>query len=57
MATMSGTSLPLVGISTYPPNAQDNYELPEAYVAAVRRAGGRVTGVVPRLTAAATAGS
>jgi len=30
---------PLVGITTYPPNAVDRYELPQEYVAAVRRAG------------------
>lgn len=30
---------PLVGITTYPPNATDRYELPREYVAAVRRAG------------------
>ncbi len=29
----------LVGITTYPPNAADRYELPREYVAAVRRAG------------------
>jgi putative glutamine amidotransferase len=29
----------LVGITTYPPNAADRYELPQEYVAAVRRAG------------------
>jgi putative glutamine amidotransferase len=30
---------PLVGITTYPPNAAGRYELPQEYVAAVRRAG------------------
>lgn len=29
----------LVGITAYPPNSQDRYELPQEYVAAVRRAG------------------
>ena len=31
---------PLVGITTYPPNPGDRYELPRQYVDAVRRAGG-----------------
>ncbi len=31
---------PLVGITTYPPNAGDRFELPREYVEAVRRAGG-----------------
>ncbi len=29
----------LIGITTYPPNSTDRYELPQEYVAAVRRAG------------------
>lgn len=31
---------PLIGITCYPPNAGDRYELPSVYVSAVRRAGG-----------------
>ncbi len=38
---------PLIGITTYPPNAADRYELPEPYVAAVRRAGGEPVLVPP----------
>ncbi len=36
---MESSDAPLVGITTYPPNAADRYELPQEYVAAVRRAG------------------
>lgn len=31
---------PLIGLTTYPPNAGERYEVPRAYVEAVRRAGG-----------------
>lgn len=37
---MSGPA-PLIGLTTYPPNDADRFELGAAYVAAVRRAGGR----------------
>ena len=37
----------LVGITTYPPNSTDRYELPHEYVAAVRRAGAIPVMVAP----------
>ena len=38
---------PLIGITTYPANAADRYDLPTAYVASIRRAGGEVVLVPP----------
>ena len=38
---------PLIGITTYPPNAGNRFELPPEYVAAVRRAGGEAVLVPP----------
>lgn len=40
---------PLIGLTTYPPNAGDRYELPRPYVDAVRRAGGEPLLVPPGL--------
>jgi putative glutamine amidotransferase len=40
-------SRPLVGITTYPPNPGDRYELPRPYVDAVRRAGGEAVLLPP----------
>jgi putative glutamine amidotransferase len=37
----------LVGITTYPPNAGDRFELPREYVAAVRRAGAMPVMIAP----------
>ena len=41
---------PLVGITTYPPNPGDRYELPRPYVDAVRRAGAEAVLVPPGVT-------
>lgn len=38
---------PLIGLTTYPPNPGDRYELPRPYVDAVRRAGGEPVLVPP----------
>ena len=38
---------PLIGITTYPPNPGDRYELPRPYVDAVRRAGAEAVLVPP----------
>ncbi len=38
---------PLIGITTYPPNADDRFDLPAEYVAAVRQAGGDVVLLPP----------
>lgn len=43
---------PLVGITTYPPNPGDRYELPRPYVDAVRRAGGEPVLVPPGVAGA-----
>lgn len=40
---------PLIGITTYPPNAGNRFELPAEYVAAVRRAGGEAVLLAPGL--------
>jgi putative glutamine amidotransferase len=40
-------SRPLIGLTTYPPNPGDRYELPRPYVDAVRRAGGEPVLVPP----------
>ncbi len=40
---------PLIGLTTYPPNPGDRYELPRPYVDAVRRAGGEPVLVPPGL--------
>lgn len=40
---------PLIGLTTYPPNAGDRYELPRPYVDAVRRGGGEPVLVPPGL--------
>ena len=44
---------PLVGITTYPPNADHRFELPREYADAVRRAGGEVVLVPPGVADAA----
>ena len=44
---------PRIAITTYPPNATGAFELPAAYVAAVRRAGGRPILIPPGETDAA----
>ena len=41
---------PLIGLTTYPPNPGDRYELPRPYVDAVRRAGGEAVLVPPGVT-------
>lgn len=41
---------PLIGLTTYPPNPGDRYELPRPYVDAVRRAGGEPVLVPPGVT-------
>lgn len=38
---------PLIGITTYPPNRGDRFELPAAYVTCLRRAGAAVVMVAP----------
>src|SRR5688500_7127987 len=38
---------PLIGLTTYPPNPGDRYELPRPYVDAVRKAGGEAVLVPP----------
>lgn len=40
-------SRPLIGLTTYPPNPGDRYELPRPYVDAVRRAGGEPVLIPP----------
>lgn len=44
---------PLIGLTTYPPNSGDRYELPRPYVDAVRRAGGEPVLVPPGVEDAA----
>ena len=41
---------PLIGITTYPPNPADRYELPTPYVDGVRRAGGEPVLLPPGIT-------
>lgn len=43
----AGSRRPLIGITTYPQNDRGRYELPDEYVAAVRRAGGDVVLLPP----------
>lgn len=38
---------PLIGITTYPPNAGNRFELPTEYVGAIRRAGGEAALIPP----------
>ncbi len=38
---------PLIGITTYPPNRRNRFELPTEYVASVRRAGGQPVLITP----------